>query len=205
MPGAITHLKIAYKFNAKHNLFNSDDLQAFLIGSIAPDSVNLNGHAPKQVRWTSHLRSEKFSQWQKNLLEFYLKNREDNKAFILGYALHCLTDCVWDEYIEQKLFEKFQEYGVIKELMKSQRWQELDHFENAQLDKEWFLDVKNMLSNTQGFDVLNVKSAKICEFKDIMLSRGYVDNKAYKIFDEAYFVEFFEILTSKAQDLFLTN
>ena len=70
MPNIFIHEKVAYNI-AKENKYL--DTPNFYLGVMAPDAVNLNGFAPKEERWTSHLRDKKLSTWRQNIIDFYNK------------------------------------------------------------------------------------------------------------------------------------
>ena len=96
MPSSNIHLKVAYELNKRLNI-NSID---FIVGNISPDAVNLNGFAPRELRWTAHLRDKDLNIWKNNAIEFYENNKKSiNNNFLLGYVTHILTDIIHDEYL----------------------------------------------------------------------------------------------------------
>ena len=44
---------------------------------MAPDSVNLEFFAPKEDRWTAHLRKRDLTDWRINLRKYYDKNKNN--------------------------------------------------------------------------------------------------------------------------------
>lgn len=136
MPGPITHLKAAYVFSDGSYLEPS----AFYLGSISPDSVNINGRAEKSVRWPAHLRDKDTEVWLNNVREFWLENKENfkNEDFLKGYLFHIITDIVWDKYFEEELFSLFVTAGIKLKNMKSMRWVELYGYEKLQVELPWF-------------------------------------------------------------------
>ena len=78
----------------------------YYLGCIAPDSVNLEEFAPKKVRWEAHLRDKKLETWYQNAAAFWhdrVPAPPDGDVLTLGYAVHCITDAVWDEYFHDDL------------------------------------------------------------------------------------------------------
>ena len=115
MPTVLIHEEVAYNIAKKYQEHDNKD---FYLGALAPDSVNLNGFAPKEVRWTSHLRKENLDEWLEKVKEFYNENKNKyNKYFLLGYVLHIITDIVHDKYFYQNI------RNIIKEDMIS--WKDL--------------------------------------------------------------------------------
>lgn len=95
MPTIPIHLEVAKKLEKNLNITNNED---FYLGVIAPDAVNLNGFAQKEIRWKSHIRNTDLSIWRSNIRSFYLKNKNNYpKDFLLGYITHILTDIIFDD------------------------------------------------------------------------------------------------------------
>lgn len=136
MPGPITHLKAA-------NIFLDGSIKepsAFYLGSISPDSVNINGHAEKAKRWPAHLREKDLDAWLDRVKSFWNenKNTKEDQSFLKGYLLHIITDIVWDMYFERELFTLFTAGNVAPEQRKAMRWCELYGYEKLQLELPWF-------------------------------------------------------------------
>ena len=99
MPEIVIHEKVAYELAKLNDLYSRD----FFLGNMAPDSVNFLGFAPKEERWTSHVREKDRILWRKKLKDFYDKVKGNYpKEFILGYVTHILTDIVHDDYLYLK-------------------------------------------------------------------------------------------------------
>ena len=96
MPNIFIHEKVAYNI-AKENKYL--DTPNFYLGVLAPDAVNLNGFAPKEERWASHLRDKNLSTWRQNIIDFYNKENSNYASYFLdGYLIHILTDIIFDDY-----------------------------------------------------------------------------------------------------------
>ena len=99
MPSSNIHLKVGYELNKRLNINSTD----FIVGNIAPDAVNLNGFAPKEERWTSHLRDKDYDIWIEKAHDFYNDNVDKyENEFLLGYISHILTDVIHDKYLYMK-------------------------------------------------------------------------------------------------------
>jgi len=101
---ATTFMHLCVARAAAVNLPLSDKSQYYL-GSIAPDSVNMDGFAEKKLRWSAHIRDRDFMKWYGNVSAFYRENRGSfqDRDLLLGYAVHILTDLAWDGYYVGKI------------------------------------------------------------------------------------------------------
>lgn len=107
MPNIMIHEKVAYNIAKKDKKLDTPN---FYLGALAPDAVNLNGFAPKEKRWTSHLRDKDLNVWRENIKKFYY-NEKDNYPtdFLKGYFIHILTDIVYDDYFYLKVTKRIKE------------------------------------------------------------------------------------------------
>ena len=138
MPGPITHLKAAYYYNEKHGFCFGGELY---LGSISPDCVNLDGHAPKYLRWPAHLRSADLMEWFQNTKTFYNANKgRVDESLLRGYILHILTDIVWDRSFDRTLYSLLIGIGIQPENLKSERWNEIYGYEQTELSSPWLLN-----------------------------------------------------------------
>ena len=73
MPIISIHEEVAIKLAKQHKNLDTKD---FYLGTLAPDTVNLNyGFAPKELRWTAHQRRKDLSDWKfslKDLKKFFV-------------------------------------------------------------------------------------------------------------------------------------
>ncbi len=162
MPGPITHLKAIHCYNKSHS--NAFD-EAIYLGGVSPDSVNINGHAPKSIRWPAHLRDADLEVWLENAKSFYINNKGKlDEAFLRGYVLHIITDIVWDKEFDRPLFMLLGCSGVPKEELKSERWNEIYGYEQQQVTREWFLD--EALPKLKAAKPMSVGTLKEIEVKD---------------------------------------
>ncbi len=201
MPGPITHLKAAYYYNKAHGCeFDS----GIYIGSISPDSVNINGHAPKSKRWPAHLRDVDLAVWTDNAKAFYIQNKgRADEAFLRGYILHILTDILWDREFDIPLFALLKRSGVEATQLKAERWNELYGYEQQQIKEPWFCDevlpqLKLARPQTVGALVLD----EVAEWKNQVVSLKLPEGHSPKFVDDAFLTLFFKEIIESADRIF---
>ena len=157
MPIISIHEEVAIRL-AKNN--NDLDTKDFYLGVCAPDTVNLNGFAEKEKRWTSHQRKKDLNDWRKSLKEFYKKEKTNYpKNFLLGYITHILTDIIYDDYFYD---------NVKKEIINDNNSNKDPHILMGK-DMEYYSSnskyknkIKEVLSNQDKFyDILNITSKEL--------------------------------------------
>lgn len=168
MPGPITHLKTAY-FILEKGIASASQPEQFFLGSISPDSVNVNGHAAKEIRWPAHLRNKDLNLWLENVKSFW-KNESTNvgeRSFVLGYIIHIITDIVWDMYFEKELWVYFESVSIPRELWKAERWNELYGYERLQVCLPWFKEeVCPLLLSSVPQAVGSLNCSQVAELRD---------------------------------------
>lgn len=162
MPSAEIHLQAAYLL--------LDELkpafpQQFALGSVAPDSVNLEGFAPQSVRYEAHSRSLQLDEWKdtvrRKLCEF--DSMEDfGKSFGYGVAVHLLTDIYWDEFIQPMLFEK---------IAPENKWQELFRYGEAVSHEAWYSRMTELLRAAQPMEYGTVSAELMGRYRDSLIDR----------------------------------
>ena len=173
MPSSNIHLKVAYELNKRLNI-NSID---FIVGNIAPDAVNINGFAPKEERWTAHLRDKDLDKWIENAKLFYEQNKgKINNNFLLGYTSHLLTDVIHDKYLYMKQKERIindtkckieDAHDILRDDMNNYSFSE-------------FYELKEQLLEYQNdYEILNIDKDKLNKWIRIVLDI-YRENKVSK-------------------------
>ena len=191
MPGTITHLNVAYVFYKNKGIVS--DFPMFLLGSICPDSVNINGHAPKNVRWPVHLRDADLLQWEQNAKNFYNENKgKYNESYLLGYILHIVTDIVWDREYDMPLCTLLYKSGVPKEELKNKRWLEIDGYEYSQKDKGWLKFSLSELKKAEPLDIGYVKKDEVEKWKQLALDKNWDKIAVAKFIDDKFMGAFFD-------------
>ncbi len=190
MPGAVTHLKAAYTF---YNESGVDiQLSSFLLGAVCPDSVNLNGHAPKNIRWPAHLRTSDLNIWEQNAVQFYNENKDKyDNSYLLGYIMHIVTDIVWDREYDMPLFAVMHKHGVPKEELKKMRWREIDGYELKQKDTKWLKESLAALKLAKPCDIGTLNSADIEEWRGKILEKKFDVNITSKYLTDELMDTFF--------------
>ena len=139
MPYPMTHLLIAKKVSEKSEKVK--DRGSFMLGALAPDSVHMRKEYNSEVKKKTHLCAgdEKWGQvtkndeWQKNIICFLERNsKSSNIDFYLGYAIHVLTDMLWNiEFWSPFRFYCIENYGEFR-ACDEKRWRQecilLDYF-----------------------------------------------------------------------------
>jgi hypothetical protein len=175
-------MKVGMEFIQKNPTL---DKPQFYLGLIAPDSVNVDGFAPKEKRWPAHLRDKDLDVWQKNVLVFYNENKEKyEELYLYGYVVHILTDIVCDmvyaEKVEPLLKEKRVEdiYGYYRN--------EIEEYENSQVVKNWWKKVVENLQNSVAEDINGIDKGEIERWKQYTIKNylGRPSGKSWLITDD---------------------
>lgn len=135
MPSSMIHLNIAYSIGKKARV-KKDDMPSLILGSVSPDAVNTGViQAPKEIRYPAHLRDRDLKIWESNVFEYAKSCKVADKAFLLGFMIHILTDIKWDELVQPSMLEriKVKNPGVDP---KSIKWETLIAFDNLLLQRE---------------------------------------------------------------------
>lgn len=187
MPSAIIHLMIADILREKLSLNN---VQQYYLGSIAPDAVNLDGFAPQNERYVAHLRSTDYEKWKQSAIELYNQsfNNENQSDFLKGYAVHLLSDILWDETVQPHIFAVLKQHGFQSTDLKEQKWIEIYRYNSTQRNAEWWVHrVKGELINADATKQNCVDSELLTEFRDYVTNNyqdKYIDEVPWFITDD---------------------
>lgn len=191
MPGAITHLKAAYLYNKR--VGGIENMAQFYLGSVCPDSVNLNGHAPKSIRWPAHLRDSDLTVWENNIREFYNNNRGNyDDSYFYGYVLHIVTDIVWDREYDRPLCAAMFKDGTPKENLKLMRWHEIDGYEMRQEGTDWHCEMLDEIKKAVPTDIGTLNSVDINCWRGKILEKKYDKSIVSRYVDDAFMDAFFD-------------
>jgi hypothetical protein len=199
MPGPITHLEAAYFYN---NMCNKAFGGELYLGSISPDSVNINGHAPKQKRWPAHLRDQNLDKWIANAIAFYCQHKGTaDEGFLRGYILHILTDIVWDKSFDMPLYNLLHNTGVPDDQLKHERWNEIYGYEQTQLKEKWLKKtVMPKLSSTDAKIIGTLKLSEVEQWRqkvvNLELPKGTHPRFVDKTMTEMLFLQVFQLAES---------
>lgn len=97
----MVHMEVAYRMlEYMPDMKYKED---FILGSVAPDSVHMETVYKVENKIDSHLfwgcgpwaKTTDSEKWKNNILDFWEKSKEIkdvSREFLMGYAVHCLTD-----------------------------------------------------------------------------------------------------------------
>lgn len=178
MPACMVHLYIGYRFKKSCHLVKNS--AQFYLGCIAPDAVNLDGFAPKEVRYSAHLRKTDLDEWMQNAIDFYTDNQEKiGRDFLLGYVLHIFSDIAWDKKYDKLLWDALKERGLPTEQQFSARWEELFAIDQTQFDQSWWNEeVSKELHKAKGITINNIDADLIDRYRVFKLD-GYLKTLQY--------------------------
>ena len=108
MASIMIHLAVAYRLAQSEGFCSTAirDRGSYYLGAVAPDAVNMDGFAPKALRWAAHRREKTVKEWYHSIAGFWktqLQNNRINPDLLLGYVVHILTDAAFDETLEDEL------------------------------------------------------------------------------------------------------
>lgn len=198
MPTVLIHEEVAYNIAKKYQELDNKD---FYLGALAPDSVNLNGFASKEIRWNSHLRRENLDEWFENVKKFYNENKDKyNKYFLLGYILHLITDIVHDKYFYQNIRNEMTKDNINEtdqhQLLRNYM------FEYGYLDENNHIRnyIKELLNSHSGYNIKNITQEDMIAWKNECLKDCQKDIVPNKYITKEHIIE----LTEKTEEIFKT-
>ena len=171
MPSFPVHLVVADMLAETIGVQNMPD---FMLGTIAPDSVNLKGFASQELRYGAHIRSVDYAVWKKQLTDFYQNNKQafaDRSDYLKGYLFHCITDIAWDEAVQPKLFGFLQRQGDLsREQITKLKWEELFRFNSLLVGRQDFLSAVSELEKAQPRAIATVTAQQVSEYRDYVVN-----------------------------------
>lgn len=147
----------------------------FYLGCFLPDSVNVNGFAPKDIRWAAHLRAKTPQEWYENVGRFYSENRKRyNNDLLLGYCVHCITDAAFDEFLHHDIWEKAKTLALPEHCGMGPGWDECFRFDRTVMDGLWWKEkIKPLLEVTIPEDVGSVSAELTARYLKYTLNDYY--------------------------------
>ena len=105
MPLPMVHLGVAKRLSEKINI---QDLPAFYLGCIAPDGIYTREGFVKEQKRKNHLKPTGCVRTVNDIIDFFKTHRDlYNKSFVLGYAIHVLTDHLYNESVYRVYLERY--------------------------------------------------------------------------------------------------
>ncbi|WP_029066854.1 zinc dependent phospholipase C family protein [Lachnobacterium bovis] len=177
----MVHMEVAYRMlKYMPDMKYKED---FILGSVAPDSVHMETVYKVEDKIDSHLfwgcgpwaKTTDSEKWKNNILDFWEKSKEIkdvSREFLMGYAVHCLTDYCNDLNVWIALKNKSK---IPEEELKK-----LFYPESRGIDQWLFLNSPNaknimeLLEKGRAFSIENkVKKEMIEKEKLHLLNRQY--------------------------------
>lgn len=174
MPSAPIHLQVAMLVCDRLSV---KDMPQFLLGSVAPDSVNLEGFAPKEVRYMAHARSISLSEWKKSAGELYStlpKENPSQQSFALGVLTHIMTDILWDEFVQPTLFEAIKLESDTDDSLRERKWLELYRYNSRAIKMPFYKNAIELLKKAEPTEYRNISSELMASYRDYLVE-GYKD------------------------------
>ena len=171
MPLPMVHLCVAK--NIVDTGFPVNDLSQFYLGTISPDAIHMRQDADRLAKNITHLlpaEKGKIHSWEDRNEDYYFEFMRDftntNQAkastdFLMGYAIHILTDMLWTKRVFSEFTDKFNMSGVSAEDRQKVYYHDTD-IVDYQLYNEsgWRPDVWQSLQGVAYSDFLNLLSAQ---------------------------------------------
>ncbi len=174
MPSAPIHLQVAMLVCDRLSV---KDMPQFLLGSVAPDSVNLEGFAPKEVRHKAHARSISLSEWKESAGELYAtlpKENPSQQSFALGVLTHIMTDILWDEFVQPTLFEAIKLESDTDDSLRERKWLELYRYNSRAIKMPFYKEAIELLKKAEPTEYRNISSELMASYRDYLVE-GYKD------------------------------
>lgn len=105
MPLPMVHLGVAKHLADKVSIEN---ISSFYLGSIAPDGIYTREGFTREQKLKNHLIPADRPRTVEDILDF-LRGHSDfsDKSFVLGYAVHILTDQLYNESVYKVYLERY--------------------------------------------------------------------------------------------------
>lgn len=178
MASTMIHLAVAYRIQQPGGLLNQTIVNrgAYYLGAVAPDAVDLDGFASKQVRWAAHLREKTPKEWYVSAEHFFKKQQEagyPDRELLLGYLVHILTDAAFDETIHDPIWvaaAKAARLAGETVDAKEEGWKECFRFDRSQMHAFWWSGiVKPAFANAKPQEIGTIPSELLERYQDHLL------------------------------------
>ncbi len=173
MPSIAVHLCVSSMLAERLEIVSLED---FFLGSIAPDSVNVNGFASQEQRYSAHIRSRDVSIWLKNIEAFKAESKSrisERKDLCSGFLLHLYTDIAWDETVQPELFDYLRSKGVAEERLNEKKWDELRGFDSALSKSDEYKQAAAYLAKAEPADIGVISAELLSQWRDRIVTLTY--------------------------------
>lgn len=180
MPTSLFHLNISKKIAEKYPKYDTPN---FYIGTIAPDAINLNGFAEKSLRWSAHKRAKDLEEWKNNIINFYNQELENYpEDYLMGYVIHVVTDIIADQiYYKDGIYEDIIKNRTSEDEAFKFFKDQIEIYENSQLNESWWSDVKSKLENCEAYDINSLPKQDILDWKNQVI--GWYEERTFNNYD----------------------
>ncbi len=196
MPTILFHELVGNKI-AKNDL--NLDTNDFYLGLMVPDSVNAYGFASKEDRWRTHVRDENLDKWQKNIIDFYKKNKENyEETYLKGYLIHVLTDIICDKIYQNELYPNLIKEGFDYNTAYKHYEEGIFKLECNNIDQKWWQEVKQKIKSAKILPICGMNKQMIEDEIKYTLTKyskmkkeniGYLkEDFADKVVENIYFI-----------------
>ncbi len=171
MPTTIIHEIVGRKI-ANH--YKYLDNYNFYLGCTAPDSVNLDGFAPKIDRWTAHLRDADLNVWKNNIISFYKSNKENyDLSFLKGYTTHILTDIIFDEKFYERVTYPMVQINLTGHDAHKYMLEEMNAYGRNNEDYNYTINILNKSNET--YSIRNISKELLYNWKQKIINQQLPD------------------------------
>ena len=168
MPTSVIHEIVAKKITTSNKMLDNYN---FYLGCVAPDAVNFSGFASKEIRWKSHLRDKNLQVWKRNVLNFYIKNKNKyEESFIKGYVVHIFTDIIYDEKFYDIVVNPMKEINLVNHEAHLYMLEEMDAYGNNNLDYQYVIDKLKTLDIN--YQIINISKEQLNNWKNKVISKN---------------------------------
>lgn len=197
MPTVAIHEEVSYLIAKKYQELDKGD---FYLGALAPDTPNLNGFAPKELRWDAHLRDENLDAWLNNVKKFYQNNKDKyNRYFLLGYILHIITDIIYDRDFYWKIRNEMQKDNIPEQEQHGLLRNSMLNYGYENEKETFWIDIKEKLKNISGYNIRNITKETLISWKNKCFRNHISQNKPNKYITKNDIVK----LTSRVEEEFI--
>ena len=174
MPLPMVHLSVAKQIADAG--FPVKDLPQFYLGSISPDAIHMRQGMDFSEKMATHLipaGKTKDSSWNDVDVNEYFKFMNDffnankcraNQGFLMGYAIHILTDMLWTKRVYQKFAADYKKSGAPVADQQKAYYRDTDIVDYILYNGSgWRRDVWQGLQDAEYSDFLDLLSAQEIE------------------------------------------
>ena len=168
MPTSVIHEIVAKKITTSNKMLDNYN---FYLGCVAPDAVNFSGFAYREMRWKSNLRDKNLQVWKRNVLNFYIKNKNKyEESFIKGYVVHIFTDIIYDEKFYDIVVNPMKEINLVNHEAHLYMLEEMDAYGNNNLDYQYVID--KLKSLDINYQIINISKEQLNDWKNKVISKN---------------------------------